>query len=63
MGAASRPNAGAGRVRGVRGAALVVLALGSVGIAAHTPILLPDLLLPVVVAGALVGVGVRRCAR
>ncbi len=43
----------------MRGLALVVLAVVAVGLAARTPVLLPDLLLPVVVAGALVGGPVR----
>ncbi|KQU66441.1 hypothetical protein [Phycicoccus sp. Root101] len=47
--------AGAGRVRLVRGAALVVLAVLAVAVGARTPLLLPDLVLPLVVAGALVG--------
>ena len=50
---------GAGRVRLARGLALTLLGLLSVVVAARTPVLLPDLLLPVVVAGALVGGPVR----
>lgn len=46
---------GGGRVRLARGVVLVVLAVLSAGLAAGTSVLLPDLLLPVVVAGALVG--------
>jgi rod shape-determining protein MreD len=51
--------AGAGRVRLVRGAALLVLAVVSVAAAARTPLLLPDLVLPLVVAGGLVVGGAR----
>lgn len=50
-----RPLVGTGRVRVARGLALVALAVASVALAARTPLLLPDLVLPVVVAGALVG--------
>ena len=54
MSASAHLVAGAGRVRLVRGLALAALAVVTVAIGAHTPALLPDLLLPVVVAGALV---------
>ena len=55
MSASAHLTAGSGRIGVVRGPGLVVLALVSVALAARTPVLLPDLLLPVVVAGALVG--------
>ena len=59
MSALARVEVGAGRVRLVRAAALLLLALVSVVLAARTPLLLPDLVLPVVVAGALVAGPVR----
>lgn len=55
MSTAAHLASGAGRVRVTRGVALVLLAVASVALAARTPLLLPDLLLPLVVAGALVG--------
>jgi hypothetical protein len=57
--AATHPGTGAGRIRVVRALALVALCVGSVALAAHVPVLLPDLVLPFVVAGALVGGPVR----
>lgn len=59
MSASAHLAAGSGRIRAVRGPALVVLAVVSVALAARVPLLLPDLLLPVVVAGALVSGPVR----
>ena len=59
MSASAHPAVASGRLRVVRGPALVVLAVASVALAARSPVLLPDLLLPVVVAGALVGGPVR----
>ncbi|GAA2738642.1 hypothetical protein GCM10009867_30860 [Pedococcus aerophilus] len=59
MSAAAPLTSGAGRVRVARALALATVAVLAVSVAARTPMLLPDLVLPLVVAGALVGGPVR----